>query len=286
MPQVIVRSEGSDEVESADEGETSRMFGAKSRRKRKPKGSSWQPRAHDRRRSGSPESPVTGQAIQCTYTDFRDPDGDPDDSLVDWTVNGKDAGFGPTLEEGFVKGDKVRCTVTPHDGAVGGPKKYAQVIVRNTNPTIRSAKITPEAPMSDTLQVCLRHFADPDGDPDRSSIVWTVNGLRRRRPRPQDQARVGRPHRVPVTPRDGEGSGDPVRAAVAGQPSAEHHRSGSSPSRRAPVSPSRASTAATAIRTSTDARRSPDRQRPAGGHGPKVEKGCGDDSVHRHPQRR
>ena len=218
VPQVIVRSEASDEVESADEGETSRMFGAKSRRKRKLRKA---PAGNRAPMIGavqvSPESPVTGQAIQCTYTDFRDPDGDPDDSLVDWTVNGKDAGFGPTLEEGFVKGDKVRCTVTPHDGAVGGPKKYAQVIVRNTNPTIRSAKITPEAPKGgDTLQCVYDDFADPDGDPDRSSIVWTVNGLRAGggrvlKTKPESGDRIA----CTVTPRDGEGSGDPVRAAVA-----------------------------------------------------------------------
>lgn len=217
VPQVALKRESRSPDASAEAAPT-RMFGAKARRKRTLRKAAPGNRAP--MIAGvkvSPESPVTGQAIQCIYTDFRDPDGDADDSLVDWTVNGKEAGFGPTLERGFVKGDRVRCTVTPHDGAVGGPKKYAEVVVRNTTPTIRSAKITPEAPKGgDTLQCVYDDYSDPDGDPDRSTIVWTVNGLRAGGGRVlQTKAASGDRIACTVTPRDGEGTGDPVRASVA-----------------------------------------------------------------------
>lgn len=217
VPQVALKAA---EAEAGDTvaGAESRIFGAKSRRQRKLRKA---PAGNRPPMIGavklSPEAPVTGQAIQCTYRDYRDPDGDADDSLVDWTVNGKDAGFGPTLSQGFVKGDTVRCTVTPHDGAVGGPKKYAQLVVKNTTPTIRSAKITPEVPKGgDTLQCVYDDFSDPDGDPDRSTIVWTVNGLRAGGGQVlQTQAASGDRIACTVTPRDGQGTGDPVRASVS-----------------------------------------------------------------------
>jgi hypothetical protein len=126
----------------------------------------------------TPASPAAGETLSCAWGGYSDPDGDPDRSTVAWTVNGVPAGATPVLAGGYVGGDLVTCTVTPHDGLDAGPPMSSSVRPANTPPSLTSAVITPDpAYAGDTLACAGAGFADADGDADLSYLSWTWNGL-------------------------------------------------------------------------------------------------------------
>ena len=63
----------------------------------------------------SPNPAYTGDVLDCVYT-YEDVDGDPDQSDIEWTVNGQYAHTGQAFAGTFVFGDVIECTVTPDDG--------------------------------------------------------------------------------------------------------------------------------------------------------------------------
>jgi hypothetical protein len=67
----------------------------------------------------SPNSATSSDMLTCTYS-FTDPDGDADQSTIEWYVNGTYAGSGSTLSLGYSSGDTVECRVTANDGSTNG----------------------------------------------------------------------------------------------------------------------------------------------------------------------
>jgi hypothetical protein len=125
----------------------------------------------------SPASPRVGDTITCAASGFADADDDPDNTTISWRINGVSSGTGATLTAPFGDGDVIICTGTPNDGSENGTALTDVVTVSNTAPSITSVTITPDpADTSDTLTCAWTGFSDPDGDPDRSTVRWTVNG--------------------------------------------------------------------------------------------------------------
>lgn len=125
----------------------------------------------------SPNPARVDDTLDCSYTGFNDPDGDPDLSTMEWTISGTLVGTGTTLSGIFAKSDVVKCTVTPFDGSDAGASLTAKRTIDNSIPSISSVSISPNpATVSDSLSCSYSGFTDADGDSDASLIEWTVNG--------------------------------------------------------------------------------------------------------------
>jgi hypothetical protein len=124
-------------------------------------------------------SPLTVEdTASCVASGYADADGDPDLSTWAWTVNGAAAGTQTTLAGAFVRGDVVKCTVSPFDGELGGVPKSLQVSVANALPRVADVTITPGAPLAtDTLTCGWSGYYDADGDAEASRLQWSVNGV-------------------------------------------------------------------------------------------------------------
>jgi len=77
-----------------------------------------------------PPNPLPEDTLWCDYTDFVDVDGDADQSLIEWAVNGVSVSESVSLSSGFEAGDTVTCTVTPDDGIDVGEKRSISVLVQ------------------------------------------------------------------------------------------------------------------------------------------------------------
>jgi hypothetical protein len=78
----------------------------------------------------SPNPAYTGDTLSCNYV-FTDPDGDPDQSQVEWMVGGMTIGTGWTLSGVFGTGDTVTCEVTPFDGTYYGQPGADSIVISN-----------------------------------------------------------------------------------------------------------------------------------------------------------
>jgi hypothetical protein len=126
---------------------------------------------------------IAADALECTWT-FSDPQGDSDNSTVEWTDGaGTSLGTGSTYSGAFVGGDTITCTVTPNDGTIDGTPDSGSITIDNTTPTVISVTVlaTTDADgdmdgttaiAADTLE-CSWTFYDADGDVDSSTIEWT-----------------------------------------------------------------------------------------------------------------
>ena len=163
----------------------------------------------------TPEAPQVGEALSCAAAGFTDVDRDPDRSTLRWTLNGQDAGGGPTLTLPTGRGDRVVCTATPHDGFDAGPPVSAVVVVGNTAPAALTAEVLPRSPrVTDTLR-CVATGEDPDGDAVTFDVRWEQAGtLVGTGPElPAGTARRGEGVRCVVTPDDGALQGEPLASA-------------------------------------------------------------------------
>ena len=126
----------------------------------------------------SPNPALVGYTLTCSWTGFVDADGDADESLIEWSINGSVVGTATTLSSGFVGGDTVSCEVTPYDGITLGASVSTSVVIENSAPTIDAVSITPtDAKTDDTLLCAWSGFDDADGDADQSWAAWTINGV-------------------------------------------------------------------------------------------------------------
>ena len=125
----------------------------------------------------SPAAPIVADTLNCSYSGFADLDGEADASTIRWQVGGVDAGEGPTLKDGFARGDVVSCTVTPSDGVDDGPALTASVTIGNTPPTISVATLMPDAVFTNTTVSSLVTTSDAEGDPVTVSYAWSVDGI-------------------------------------------------------------------------------------------------------------
>ena len=116
------------------------------------------------------------ESPSCSYT-FDDFDFDPDNSTIQWAINGTLANTGSTLTDVFFSGDVLSCTVTPNDGLEDGQPVTAFATVGNALPTASTVTISPTNPTPGDTPSCDWTYSDSDGDPELGSTVeWLVNG--------------------------------------------------------------------------------------------------------------
>lgn len=124
----------------------------------------------------TPNPAFAGDGLTCSWL-FSDATG-ADASTVAWTIDGVPAGSGATLAGPWVRSNVVECTVTPNDGVLTGIPVSADLVVSNSPPSISSVSISPSAPTAaDTLTCSYTGFSDADGDPDASTIQWSIAGV-------------------------------------------------------------------------------------------------------------
>ncbi|MBM4369926.1 MAG: hypothetical protein FJ102_27200, partial [Deltaproteobacteria bacterium] len=129
----------------------------------------------------SPDPAATGDDLVASIdSPSTDPNGDSISYSYAWYRNGalSSASTSDTLPDSATsKGDTWRVNVTPNDGSVDGPAGSDSLTIGNTAPSVTRADITPDpADVSDTLTCTATGFSDADGDSDRSTYAWTVNG--------------------------------------------------------------------------------------------------------------
>ena len=129
----------------------------------------------------TPADPKAGDTLNCAYT-FVDAEG-TDTSSIAWTnQDGEDLGAGASLSSGFVRADKLTCTVTPDDGIEQGSAATVAITIDNANPVVDDLAIVATtdvdgdgdpttAGTNDTIR-CAYTFSDPDGDGDVSQVDW------------------------------------------------------------------------------------------------------------------
>jgi hypothetical protein len=159
----------------------------------------------------------TGEPITCSWLGYSDADSDPDVSGVTWTIDAVEVGDQPTLTEGFVGGQVVTCTVTPHDGEDPGDALSLSLVVANTAPSLVAVSIAPDPAFSgDALTCSWSGFADADGDADLSTVAWTVNGNATVETTEVLTTELVRGDVVTctVTPDDGQDAGSPVTESL------------------------------------------------------------------------
>ena len=167
----------------------------------------------------SPDPAIETDTLACAYSGFEDADGDGDESLIAWSLNGLDAGTGPELLAAIAEADVVTCTVTPSDGEDTGPSVTATVAVGSANsaPEVRAITLIPATVTSSDTVTALVSTNDADGDAVTLSYVWQVDGV----PVAASGASLdgalffarGQEVAVTVTPNDGTVDGEAVTSA-------------------------------------------------------------------------
>ena len=159
-----------------------------------------------------PDPAKASDSLLCDWTGYTDIDGDPDASIVSWSINGLFAGVGPELPSGFHGGQVVSCTLIPSDGRDRGDAMTATILVSNSAPTVESVTISPpDAVVGTDLSCSYDGYDDLDFDADASTYAWTINGVPAGTGPTLSGGFVGLDAiECIVTPNDGEDEGIPV----------------------------------------------------------------------------
>ncbi len=109
-----------------------------------------------------------------------DPDGDSMTYSYQWMKNGAEmyGEVSATLSPGKArKGDSISVRVIPFDGKDYGEARVSDpVIILNSPPMMRSAKILPERPTKAQELIAQGEAEDPDGDKVTFLYQWVKNG--------------------------------------------------------------------------------------------------------------
>ena len=167
----------------------------------------------------SPDPVNAASDLFCVPSGWVDDDGDEEDYLYSWEVNGVVRGTDETLEHGsFSKNQSIQCTCTPFDGLdQGTPLSSLISVVENSPPTLLDVTLDPAAPsVSDTVTAVLGTPFDADGDAISYTYAWTVNGTSAGTDDPTLSLAGfsrGQVVQVVVTPGDGQDDGTPVSSS-------------------------------------------------------------------------
>ena len=122
--------------------------------------------------------------VSCTGVGFSDADGELEDWLYSWTVDGTPvaSATGPTLlGADFDRDQAVVCSLQPWDGIeAGSTVSSAALVISNSppSPPLLQLEPTPEAEVIDDLAcVVTVPGADVDGDPVEHEVRWLVDGV-------------------------------------------------------------------------------------------------------------
>ncbi len=166
----------------------------------------------------SPDPAYEGDTLTCTPGTATDADGDTITYTYAWDVDGATpAVTTATLSSAyFAKDDDVTCVVIASDATSSDdPVESNTVTIENTKPEVSDVSISPASPsVGDTL-TCDYTFADADGDSDRSTIAWKINGTSAGSGTTLSSGFDGDDTiSCTVTPNDGDDTGTAVSASV------------------------------------------------------------------------
>jgi hypothetical protein len=166
-----------------------------------------------------PDPASESDTLTCTPVGESDADGDVVSFVYAWLVSGVDPGTSDSTLTGshFDRGDTVSCTITPSDGTDAGASVASNTVtIGNSAPSVTSATIGPDPAFAgDTLVCSYSGYYDGDGDPDASTIAWTVGGTAVGSGASLSYAIVGGDAVLcTVTPSDGTDTGTDVSAAL------------------------------------------------------------------------
>ncbi|MCB9759232.1 MAG: hypothetical protein H6739_05290 [Alphaproteobacteria bacterium] len=164
----------------------------------------------------NPTAPHTTDTVECVPQGFYDPEGDAEEYDFVWYHNGTlDAAetteFFPYSKT--IKGDTLRCEVTPYDDFEDGATvSSATITVLNTPPTQPTVVITPGAAEPEDALVCqvAAPSTDADGDTISYDYEWWQNGILTSNYTYQVSASAtthGDTWECRITPNDGEDDG-------------------------------------------------------------------------------
>lgn len=164
----------------------------------------------------TPDPATRSATLTCTPSGYADADGDADQTLLEWTVDGVAAGTGPTLASGFTTGQTVTCQATPFDGTDTGLVLYDSLVIQNSPPEVTSLVLSPTTPYTDDTLSAAVSASDPEGDTITLAYAWTVNGAAvSTAPTLAGSAFAkGDVVELTVTPSDADGAGHPGSASV------------------------------------------------------------------------
>lgn len=169
----------------------------------------------------TPDEAYENTILTCTPQGWDDADGDPEDYLYTWYVNGQEIGARTSTLGGgdFGRGDSVSCSATPRNGSsLGTPRTSTPVIIRNTAPIVTTAQLTNLSPASgDDVGVIVSGASDIDGDSVSFRYRWTVNDVdvSIEPILPSSAFGAGDEVQVHVTPFDGTDEGAEIHSDVA-----------------------------------------------------------------------
>ena len=173
----------------------------------------------------APDPAYEGDTLLCAPGSYADDDGDSASFSYVWDVAGVDPGIHTsTLSSSwFDRDESVVCGVTPSDGSDAGDMVASnRITISNSPPSIASVGISPASPTAgDTLSCAYSGYSDADGDPDASTLAWTVNGgAAGSGSSPSLTLVAGDVVVCTVTPHDGDDAGSPLSDSVtlANQP--------------------------------------------------------------------
>ena len=157
--------------------------------------------------------------LTCAPGAATDMDGDGITFSYAWSVDGTDPGVYSAVLDGtsFDRDQDVTCHVTPTDGMdPGTPVSSNTVRIANSAPSIDGVTISPDPAWATSELTCSSTgYADPDGDPDTSSVRWTVNGeFAGVRPPLSGVFSGGDVVTCTVTPSDGDDFGEALATSI------------------------------------------------------------------------
>ena len=168
-----------------------------------------------------PDPATASTVLSAEAAEPTDADGDLVTVRYRWTVGGavvQDSDVSTLAAGTTARGQAVRVTATPHDGADDGPSVDSNVIsIGNSPPAIASVHIDPAAGDESTVFTCTpAGWIDADGDSEQYFYRWFVGGATLAASAPRlTGASFGRGDsmRCEVTPTDGIEPGDPVTSS-------------------------------------------------------------------------
>lgn len=129
----------------------------------------------------TPNPAKSNDALSVIMAGWSDADGDAEQYLYEWYVNGTLTGTSSTLASTMTaRNDQVYAKVTPYDGTdTGTTLTTTTVTVQNSAPSNPVISISPAAPQpTDTLTcVIVTNSVDVDGDTITYTYAWKKNGL-------------------------------------------------------------------------------------------------------------
>ncbi len=164
----------------------------------------------------TPSGAGTLDDLTCTPVGWNDPEGDGEDYDFVWYHNSTEDTDETTdtfPHDKHVKGDELRCEVTPSDQwAIGDTVSSSTLTIQNTPPTQPTVIIDPTAPEPEDSLFCdvLTLSTDDDDDSIEYYYAWYVNGVLNAETSNvlgADQTEHGDVVECEVIPNDGEDDG-------------------------------------------------------------------------------